>query len=55
MISFYLEMLFVHIDPSPYASHIMCASFMKSQDKTCGDKLEIIMKTQKVYLLIKHR
>ena len=56
MISFYLEMFFVHIDPSPCASHIMCcAFFMKFQDNTCKNKVEMIMETQKVYLLIKHR
>ena len=55
MISFYLEMFFVHSDPSPCASHIMCcAFFMKFQDKTCRNKVEIIMETQKVYILIKH-
>ena len=34
MISFYLEMFFVHIDPFPCALFIMrCAIFMKFQDK----------------------
>ena len=56
MISFYLEMFFVHIDPSPRASHIMCcAFFMKFQDNTCRNKVEIITVTQKVYLVIEHR
>ena len=27
MISFCVEMIFEHIDPSPYASHIMCCAF----------------------------
>ena len=56
MISFYLEMFFMHIDPSPFSSHIMCSAFfMKFQDNTCRNKVEIIMETQKVYLLIKQR
>ena len=55
MISFYLEMFFVNIDPFPCASHIMCcAFFMNFLDNTCRNKVEIIMETQKVYLLIKH-
>ena len=46
----------MHIDPSPCASHIMCcAFFMKFQDNTCRNKVEVIMETQKIYLLIKHR
>ena len=53
MISFYLEMFFVHIDPSLCASHIMCcAFFMKFQYNTCRNQVETIMKTQKVCLLI---
>ena len=45
----------MHIDPSPCASHIMCcAFFMKFQDNTCRNKVEVIMETQKIYLLIKH-
>ena len=56
MISFDLEIFFVHIDPSPCASHIMCcAFFMKSQDSTCRNKVGMIMETQKVFLLIKCR
>ena len=56
MINFYLEMFFVHIDRPPCASLIMCcALFMKFQDNTCRNKVEIIMETQKVYLLIKHK
>ena len=48
--------VFMHIDPSPCASHIMCcAFFMKFQDNTSRNEVEIIMETQKVYLLIKHR
>ena len=55
MISFYLEMFFMHIDPSPGASHIMCwAFFLKFQDSTNRKKVEMIMETQKVYLLIKY-
>ena len=46
----------VHIYPSPCASHIMCCVFfIKFLDNTCRNKVEIIMETQKVYLLIKHR
>ena len=56
MVSFHLEMFIVHIDPSPCASHIMyCAFFMRFQDDICRNKVEIIIETQKVYLLIKHR
>ena len=56
MISYYLEIFFVPNRPSPCASHIMCcAFFMKFQDNTCGNKVEMIMETQKVYLLFKHR
>ena len=51
MISFYLERFYVHIDPSPCASHIMCcAIFMKFQDNTCRNNVEIIMEKQKVCL-----
>ena len=55
MISFYLQMFFVHINSSPCASPMCCAFFMKSQDNTCRNKVEIIMETQKVYLLVEHR
>ena len=56
MISFYLEMFFMHIDPSPCASRIMrCAFFITFQDNTCKNKVEIIMEIQKVYILIKNR
>ena len=42
MFSFYLEIFFVHIDPSPCALHIMCcAFFMKFQDNICRNKVEI--------------
>ena len=41
MISFCLEMFFAQIDPC--ASHIMCYTFfMKFQDNTCRNKVEII-------------
>ena len=41
--------------PSPCVSHIMCcAFFMKFQDNTCRNKVEIIMERQIAYLLIKH-
>ena len=55
MISFYLEMFFVHIDPAPCASHMCCAFFMKFQDNSSRNKVEIIIETQKVYHLINHR
>ena len=59
MIRFHLETFFVHIDPSHSASHyshIMCyAFFMELQDNSCRNKVEIIMETQKVYLLLKHK
>ena len=56
MIGFHLETFFVHIDPSPCASHVMCcAFFMKYQDNTCRKKVEIITEILKVYLLTKRR
>ena len=56
MISLYLEMFFVHIDPYPRTSHIMCCAFFKKfQDNTSRNKVEMIVKTQKVYPLIKQK